>query len=172
SDRRGPRPDPAALRGAASRRGRARPALSSRRRKGARGVGPDARSHVRATRVRQAVDRFLVVSSVRQSRGGQLMKGRGLRTLGFVLIVSLIATGFAAAKVQSGGGGARALAASGCQLTGKIKHVVFLDFDNTHYMRDNQSVASDLEQMPNLLNFLTQNGTLFTNDHTILISHT
>src|SRR2546421_4000424 len=100
------------------------------------------------------------------------MKGRGLRTLGFVLIVSLIATGFAAAKVRSGAGGARTLAASGCQLTGKIKHVVFLDFDNTHYMRDNQSVASDLEQMPNLLNFLTQNGTLFTNDHTILISHT
>jgi hypothetical protein len=26
--------------------------------------------------------------------------------------------------------------------------------------------------MPHLLNFLTQNGTLFTNDHTILISHT
>ncbi len=26
--------------------------------------------------------------------------------------------------------------------------------------------------MPHLLNFLTDNGTLFTNDHTILISHT
>jgi len=26
--------------------------------------------------------------------------------------------------------------------------------------------------MPHLLNFLTQNGTLFTNDHTILVSHT
>ena len=26
--------------------------------------------------------------------------------------------------------------------------------------------------MPNLLNFLKGNGTLFTNDHTILISHT
>ena len=31
---------------------------------------------------------------------------------------------------------------------------------------------SDLEQMPHLLNFLKDNGTLFTNDHTILISHT
>jgi hypothetical protein len=39
-------------------------------------------------------------------------------------------------------------------------------------MRDNPSVASDLEQMPHLLNFLKDNGTLFTNDHTILISHT
>jgi hypothetical protein len=63
-------------------------------------------------------------------------------------------------------------AASGCQLSGPIKHVVYLQFDNTHYMRDAPSVASDLEQMPHLLNFLTQNGTLFTNDHTILISHT
>jgi hypothetical protein len=62
-----------------------------------------------------------------------------------------------------------------CQLNslgGKIKHAVFLDFDNTHYMRDNPSIASDLEQMPHLLNFLTTNGTLFTNDHTVLISHT
>jgi hypothetical protein len=61
---------------------------------------------------------------------------------------------------------------TGCQLQGPIKHVIFLDFDNTHYTRDNQSVASDLEQMPHLLNFLKSNGTLFTNDHTVLISHT
>jgi hypothetical protein len=54
----------------------------------------------------------------------------------------------------------------------RIKHVVYLQFDNTHYLRDNSSVASDLQQMPHLLNFLTANGTLFTNDHTILISHT
>jgi len=61
---------------------------------------------------------------------------------------------------------------TGCALKGPIKHMVFLDFDNTHYMRDHPSVASDLEQMPHLLNFLTSNGTLFTNDHTVLISHT
>src|SRR5262249_22792663 len=53
---------------------------------------------------------------------------------------------------------------------GKIKHVIYLQFDNVHYNRDNPDVQSDLEQMPHLLNFLTQNGTLFTNDHTILIS--
>ncbi|HEX8996986.1 MAG TPA: hypothetical protein VF812_13235 [Ktedonobacterales bacterium] len=66
-------------------------------------------------------------------------------------------------------------ASAACQLNsanGSIKHVIYLQFDNTHYNRDNPSVASDLEQMPHLLNFLTQNGTLFTNDHTILISHT
>jgi hypothetical protein len=103
------------------------------------------------------------------------MKGRGLRVLGLTLVAALVATGFAAAKVQSSGSSSRALAATGCQLNsvgGKIKHVVYLQFDNTHYARDNQSVASDLEQMPHLLNFLKSNGTLFTNDHTILISHT
>ena len=65
------------------------------------------------------------------------MKGRGLTALGFVLIASLIAASFAAAKVQTGGGRAsRTLAASGCQLNSvgdKIKHVVYLQFDNTHY---------------------------------------
>jgi len=33
-------------------------------------------------------------------------------------------------------------------------------------------VPSDLEQMPNLLNFLEDKGTLFTNHYTPLISHT
>jgi hypothetical protein len=105
------------------------------------------------------------------------MKGRGLRTLGILLIASLIATGFAAAKVrpEGGGGSTRTLAASGCQLnspTGKIKHVIFTIFDNVHFLRDNPNVPSDLEQMPNLLNFIRSNGTLLTNDHTVLISHT
>lgn len=55
---------------------------------------------------------------------------------------------------------------------GQIQHVIYLQFDNTHFNSDAPNVASDLQQMPHLLNFLTQNGTLFTNDHTILISHT
>ena len=50
--------------------------------------------------------------------------------------------------------------------------MIYLQFDNTHFRRDNPNVASDLEQMPHLLNFLKGNGTLLTNDHTILISHT
>jgi hypothetical protein len=64
---------------------------------------------------------------------------------------------------------------SNCQLgngDGQIKHLIYLQFDNVHYDRDAPGVPSDLEQMPNLLNFLKSNGTLFTNDHTILISHT
>jgi hypothetical protein len=53
-----------------------------------------------------------------------------------------------------------------------IKHVIFLIFDNVHFLRDKANVPSDLEQMPNLLNFIRGNGTLLTNDHTVLISHT
>src|SRR5664279_384722 len=60
----------------------------------------------------------------------------------------------------------------GTRGTGDIKHVIYLQFDNTHFNRDATNVPSDLEQMPHLLNFLKGNGTLFTNDHTILISHT
>jgi hypothetical protein len=83
----------------------------------------------------------------------------------------LVGTQIASARPRS----ATRATASGCSLNsakGAIKHVVYLQFDNTHYMRDSPSVASDLEQMPHLLNFLQSNGTLFTNDHTILISHT
>ncbi len=62
-----------------------------------------------------------------------------------------------------------------CQLNspaGKLKHVVYVEFDNVHFTRDNPNVPSDLEQMPNLLNFIKQNGTLDAGDHTVLISHT
>src|SRR3954452_16221380 len=51
---------------------------------------------------------------------------------------------------------------------GNVKHVVFIEFDNVHFERDNPTVPSDLEQMPNLLNFIRNNGTLDTNDHTVL----
>ena len=50
--------------------------------------------------------------------------------------------------------------------------MIYLQFDNVHFNQDRQNVAGDLVQMPHLYNFLRQNGTLFTNDHTILISHT
>lgn len=66
---------------------------------------------------------------------------------------------------------ARAVCALG-NSDGAIQHVIYLQFDNTHYNSDRPNVASDLQQMPHLLNFLTQNGTLLTNDHTVLISHT
>jgi hypothetical protein len=56
--------------------------------------------------------------------------------------------------------------------SGKIKHVVYIEFDNQHFTRDNPNVPSDLEQQPNLVNFIEQNGTLDAGDHTVLISHT
>jgi hypothetical protein len=67
----------------------------------------------------------------------------------------------------------KAAATAGCQLdAGPIKHMIYLQFDNVHFRSDAAGVPGDLEQMPHLLNFLKGQGTLFTNDHTILISHT
>jgi hypothetical protein len=68
-----------------------------------------------------------------------------------------------------------AVHAQGCSLNSagsKIQHVIYVQFDNVHFTRDNPNVPSDLEQMPNLLNFLRDNGTLLSNHHTPLISHT
>jgi hypothetical protein len=65
--------------------------------------------------------------------------------------------------------------AQSCQLnspSGKINNVVYIEFDNIHFTRDNPNVPSDLEQMPNLLNFIKENGTLDAGDHAVLISHT
>ncbi len=86
---------------------------------------------------------------------------------------SVVATAFA-----FGSGGAPPAAAAGsngCQLIsakGQIQHVIYIQFDNTHFTRDNPNVPSDLEQMPNLLNFIAGNGVLSPNHHTPLISHT
>jgi len=61
---------------------------------------------------------------------------------------------------------------SSCHLGHGVKHVVELTFDNVHYFRDNPNVPSDLELMPNLLNFFEDNGTFLSNNHTPLIAHT
>jgi hypothetical protein len=55
---------------------------------------------------------------------------------------------------------------------GRIKHVIQIIFDNVHLRRDNPNVPSDMEQMPHLLNFIRSKGTLDTNHHPVLISHT
>jgi hypothetical protein len=71
--------------------------------------------------------------------------------------------------------GGTCLAQNSCGLNspnGNIQHVIYVQFDNTHFRRDNPNVPSDLEQMPNLLNFIQNNGVLMSNDHTALISHT
>ena len=61
---------------------------------------------------------------------------------------------------------------SSCHLGNGVKHVVELTFDNVHYFRDNPNVPSDLEMLPNLLNFFEDNGTFLANNHTPLIAHT
>jgi hypothetical protein len=59
-----------------------------------------------------------------------------------------------------------------CDLGNGIKHVVQIGFDNVHFFRDNPNVPSDLQMMPNLLNFFESNGTFLSNNHTPLIAHT
>jgi hypothetical protein len=81
---------------------------------------------------------------------------------------SMAATGAAAKAARP----AAAADNSSCHLGNGIKHVVTLMFDNVHYFRDNPNVPSDLELMPNLLNFFEKNGTFLSNNHTPLIAHT
>ena len=101
---------------------------------------------------------------------------RRLKIVG-ALTIALALAAVTAGSVAHAGSGA-SLAAngeSGCKLNGhgtNLKHVIYLQFDNTHLFRDRSNFASDLEQMPNLMNFLRDNGTLSDNEHTILISHT
>jgi hypothetical protein len=63
-------------------------------------------------------------------------------------------------------------AGNGCHLGNGIKYVVELGFDNVHFFRDNPNVPSDLQMLPNLLNFFEQNGSFLSNNHTPLIAHT
>ncbi|HEV3066473.1 MAG TPA: hypothetical protein VGY50_01435 [Streptosporangiaceae bacterium] len=91
------------------------------------------------------------------------------------LALGVTATMGAAARPAAGPAGAGpAGAGTGCGLGphGSVRHVIYLMFDNTHYTRDNPNVPSDLQQMPNLLNFLTGHGTLVSHEHTPLIAHT
>jgi hypothetical protein len=103
------------------------------------------------------------------------MKGRV--RIGVLVLAVLTVAGLAAATktTQSSAKPIAAPPASGCQLNspnGQVKHVIYIIFDNVHFLRDNPNVPSDVEQMPNLLNFISSNGTMMKNDHTVLISHT
>jgi len=100
-----------------------------------------------------------------------LRPGRqGRRWIGLFVMVAVAALDWslAAADEHAGKRGP-------CRLDGansKIERLIYIQFDNTHFRRDNPGVPSDLEQMPSLVNFIRDNGSLLTNDHTILISHT
>jgi sugar lactone lactonase YvrE len=86
----------------------------------------------------------------------------GLSRIMLALFISVLLSGLAAAQAT-------------CPFNspgGNITHIVYIHFDNVHLERDNPNVPSDLEQMPNLYNFIVNNGTLLSNHHTPLISHT
>src|SRR3989441_1464356 len=94
---------------------------------------------------------------------------RRLLTLaaGASIVAAALAAGPPVTASAAGGTGA-------CQLNSahqQIQHVIHIQFDNVHFTRDNLNVPSDLEQMPNLLNFIENNGVLLTNHHTPLIAH-
>ena len=103
------------------------------------------------------------------------MMGRRTYALAALAVIAL-AGALVLGVSQSAGAKPRAAApaaaAGSCSLANGIQHVIYLQFDNVHFRRDNPNVPSDLEQMPHLLNFIRDNGTLDTNDHTQLISHT
>jgi hypothetical protein len=101
---------------------------------------------------------------------------RRLKIAGALALALALAAVTAGSIAQAGSGAAKvANGQKGCELQGQgtnLKHVIYLQFDNTHLFRDRTQFASDLELMPNLKNFLEDNGTLSDNEHTILISHT
>jgi hypothetical protein len=111
-----------------------------------------------------------------QQRGGGsrpkrlLAVGASGTLAGALCVMGAVAPGLAAARPAHH----RNLSRDGdaCHLANGIKHVVQIGFDNVHFFRDNPNVPSDLELMPNLLNFLEDNGTLLSNNHTPLIAHT
>ena len=101
------------------------------------------------------------------------MKGRArfvLAALATAMLSAVVVLGLG--TVQSASSAPPPPPGGSCQLANGIKHVIQIQFDNTHFLRDRATVPSDLEQMPHLLNFIRGNGTLLTNDHTVLISHT
>jgi len=101
-----------------------------------------------------------------------IVKRRLLHLAALVPLVGAAFAGFSAAALAAP---ISSSPVGTCQLNsakGQIQHVINIQFDNTHFTRDNPNVPSDLEQMPNLLNFIESNGVLLTNHHTPLISHT
>jgi hypothetical protein len=102
------------------------------------------------------------------------MKGRRLFIAG--LLAASMMTGAAIAQPdRDSGHGSGVHGNARCMLrsdNNRIQHVIYIQFDNVHFRRDVPNVPSDLEQMSNLRDFLTENGSVLTDHHTPLISHT
>jgi hypothetical protein len=104
------------------------------------------------------------------------MRGRRLIATGFLAAAVFVSASVLAQPNNDSKNGGQGIAGNGrCQLhsdNNRIQHVVYIQFDNVHFRRDVQNVPSDLEQMSNLRNFLVDNGSVLTDHHTPLISHT
>jgi hypothetical protein len=92
--------------------------------------------------------------------------------LGGVLSVAGMTATSQAAAVRPDAVNGLAPTEASCHLGNGVTHVIRLGFDNVHFFRDNPNVPSDLQMMPNLLNFFENNGTFLSNNHTPLIAHT
>ena len=97
---------------------------------------------------------------------------RGLLLLGLLVAVTAALAAVAAVSKPAAARSSATATAPTCNLGHGVSHVINIVFDNVHFSRDNPNVPSDLEQMPHLLNFLKDNGTVFSNTHTPLIAHT
>src|SRR5258706_12572516 len=56
---------------------------------------------------------------------------------------------------------APSVSANSCQLQspkGNIQHVIYIQFDNTHFLRANTNVPTDLEQIPHRLTSTRNNA--------------
>src|SRR5437763_9905946 len=113
-----------------------------------------------------------------QHKGRRWISGRAIAIggcaslLGSLALAGPATPGLAATRAPAAHPAVHVIASNGCQLGNGIKHVVQLTFDNVHFFRDNPNVPSDLQMMPNLLNFFENNGTFLSNNHTPLIAHT
>ena len=97
-----------------------------------------------------------------------LRKHLAWRIAGVVALLALVLSVLAFPMAAQG----KTKSDNACKLANGTRHVIYIQFDNTHFTRDNPNVPSDLEQMPNLLNFIEHNGTLLSQHHTPLIAHT
>ena len=87
--------------------------------------------------------------------GSRRLSSALLRAIQLLMLIGLLAV-----PISPAAAAAPATAVNSCQLDpGKktIQHVIQIQFDNTHFTRDNPNVPSDLEQMPHLLNFIENN---------------
>src|SRR5690348_3079178 len=109
----------------------------------------------------------------RRRAGRQMVRFRTIAAAGSVALLGTIGlAGTSMAASAAATAKATTTAEASCHLGNGVKHVVTLVFDNVHYFRDNPNVQSDLQMMPNLLNFFQDNGTFLSNNHTPLIAHT